>query len=170
MQDHNYIRGCYSVGKKRMKRYPMEIRQAVIRRIKGGESQKSLSREYSISRWAIQCWLKERHLVGRLFCKLKNNRRFATGYEKETLFFQAVPAWLAFLFGYSDSFKTDSRPTHVFDKSLVSAALIRAALSITLRANAPMAHRSFPPPKQVCPNGTKICCLASCKKASISED
>ena len=77
-----------------MKRYPMEIRQAVIRRIKGGESQESLSREYGISRWAIQCWLKERHLVGKLFCKLKNNRRFATEYEKNRLFSRLFPPGL----------------------------------------------------------------------------
>lgn len=33
---------------------------------------------------------KERHLVENLFLKLKNNRRFATRYEKKALFFQAV--------------------------------------------------------------------------------
>ncbi len=33
---------------------------------------------------------KERHLVEKLFLKLKNNRRFATRYEKKALFFHAV--------------------------------------------------------------------------------
>ena len=32
----------------------------------------------------------ERHLVENLFLKLKNNRRFATRYEKKALFFHAV--------------------------------------------------------------------------------
>lgn len=32
----------------------------------------------------------ERHLVENLFLKLKNNRRFATRYEKKAVFFQAV--------------------------------------------------------------------------------
>lgn len=32
----------------------------------------------------------ERHLVENLFLKLKNNRRFATRYEKNALFFSAV--------------------------------------------------------------------------------
>ena len=33
---------------------------------------------------------KERHLVENLFLKLKNNRRFATRYEKKALYFWAV--------------------------------------------------------------------------------
>ena len=33
---------------------------------------------------------KERHLVENLFLKLKNNRRFATRYEKKALYFYAV--------------------------------------------------------------------------------
>ena len=33
---------------------------------------------------------KERHLVENLFLKLKNNRRFATRYEKKALYFHAV--------------------------------------------------------------------------------
>ena len=32
----------------------------------------------------------ERHLVENLFLKLKNNRRFATRYEKKAVFFRAV--------------------------------------------------------------------------------
>ena len=33
---------------------------------------------------------KERHLVENMFLKLKNNRRFATRYEKKALYFRAV--------------------------------------------------------------------------------
>ncbi len=33
---------------------------------------------------------KERHLVENLFLKLKNNRRFATRYEKKAIYFHAV--------------------------------------------------------------------------------
>ena len=33
---------------------------------------------------------KERHLIENLFLKLKNNRRFATRYEKKACFFHAV--------------------------------------------------------------------------------
>ena len=36
----------------------MELREQVAQRIRGGESQRALSREYGISRWAIQSWLK----------------------------------------------------------------------------------------------------------------
>ena len=53
---------------------------------------------------------KERHLVENLFLKLKNNRRFATRYEKKALYFSR---WLSVLpvslFGFFDGFKTDSR-------------------------------------------------------------
>lgn len=45
-------------GKKGMKKYPAEIREKVVSRIRAGESQKAMSREYGINRWAIQCWLK----------------------------------------------------------------------------------------------------------------
>ena len=46
-------------GKKGMKKYPLEIRETVVNRIRAGESQKGSSREYGISRYAIQSWLKE---------------------------------------------------------------------------------------------------------------
>ena len=46
-------------GKKGMKKYPVGIREAVAARIRMGESQRELSREYGISRYAIQSWLKE---------------------------------------------------------------------------------------------------------------
>ena len=46
-------------GKKGMKKYPLGIREAVVSRVRGGESQRELSREYGISRYAIQSWLKE---------------------------------------------------------------------------------------------------------------
>ena len=46
-------------GKKGMKKYPMGIREEVVARIRAGESQRALSKEYGISRYAIQNWLKE---------------------------------------------------------------------------------------------------------------
>ena len=46
-------------GKKGMKKYPVGIREEIVSRIQAGESQRTLCREYGISRWAIQCWLKE---------------------------------------------------------------------------------------------------------------
>ena len=46
-------------GKRGMKKYPVGIREEVGARIRAGESQCALSREYGISRWASQCWLKE---------------------------------------------------------------------------------------------------------------
>ena len=46
-------------GKKGMKRYDARIRAEIVARIQAGESQHALSRKYGISRWAIQCWLKE---------------------------------------------------------------------------------------------------------------
>ena len=46
-------------GKKGMKKYPLRIREEVVSRIHAGDSQWALSREYGISRYAIQSWLKE---------------------------------------------------------------------------------------------------------------
>ena len=46
-------------GIKGMKKYPYEMRKTVVDRIHDGESQRSLSIEYGISRYAIQSWLKE---------------------------------------------------------------------------------------------------------------
>ena len=46
-------------GKKGMKKYPLGIREEVVSRIRAGKRQRALSREYEISRAAIQCWLKE---------------------------------------------------------------------------------------------------------------
>ena len=40
-------------GKKGIKKYPVGIREAVIARICKGESQRELSREYGVSRYAI---------------------------------------------------------------------------------------------------------------------
>ena len=45
-------------GKKGMQIYPAEVRENVLKRLREGESQRSLSREYGISRWAIQSWIK----------------------------------------------------------------------------------------------------------------
>lgn len=42
-----------------MKKYPSGIREAVVSRIHAGESQRALSKEYGISRYAIQSWIKE---------------------------------------------------------------------------------------------------------------
>lgn len=46
-------------GKKGMKKYPVGVREEVVTRIREGESQRAISREYGISRYAIQSWLKE---------------------------------------------------------------------------------------------------------------
>ena len=46
-------------GKKGMKKYPLGVRETVVNRIRAGESQREVSREYGISRYAIQSWLKE---------------------------------------------------------------------------------------------------------------
>ena len=46
-------------GKKGMKKYPIGIRETIVSRIHAGEGQRELSREYGISRYAIQSWLKE---------------------------------------------------------------------------------------------------------------
>ncbi len=46
-------------GKRGMKKYPQGIRETVVSRIRAGESQNAMRREYGISRWAIQSWLKE---------------------------------------------------------------------------------------------------------------
>ena len=46
-------------GIKGMKKYPDEMRKTVVDRIRDGESQRALSNEYGISRYAIQSWLKE---------------------------------------------------------------------------------------------------------------
>ena len=51
--------GVAMSGKKGMRKYPQEIRETVVSRIRAGESQNAMSREYGISRWAIQSWLKE---------------------------------------------------------------------------------------------------------------
>ena len=52
-------------GKKGMKKYPTGIRQNVVSRIRAGESRTALSKEYGISRWAVQCWLKETEISKR---------------------------------------------------------------------------------------------------------
>ena len=46
-------------GKKGMKKYPAGIRETIVSRNRAGESQRELSREYGISRYALQSWLKE---------------------------------------------------------------------------------------------------------------
>ncbi|WP_455654989.1 hypothetical protein [Phascolarctobacterium sp.] len=49
-------------GIKGMKKYPAGIREKVIDQMRAGESQRKLSRENGISRYAIQSWLKEPEL------------------------------------------------------------------------------------------------------------
>ena len=56
-------------GKKGMKKYPQGIRETVVSRIRAGESQNAMSREYGISRWAIQSWLKESIIPKQRGCK-----------------------------------------------------------------------------------------------------
>ena len=46
-------------GRKGMKKYLAGIREEVKERIASGESQRTRSKEYGISRYAIQSWLKE---------------------------------------------------------------------------------------------------------------
>ena len=46
-------------GKMGMKKYPEGIREAVVSRIRNGESQRAMSREYGISRHAIQEGLQQ---------------------------------------------------------------------------------------------------------------
>jgi len=43
-------------GKKGMKHYPQSIKDEIIVKQQNGQSVCSLSKEYRISRWAIQCW------------------------------------------------------------------------------------------------------------------
>lgn len=43
-------------GKKGMKEYPESIRNEIRQKQENGQSVKSLSKEYGISRWAIQTW------------------------------------------------------------------------------------------------------------------
>ena len=43
-------------GKKGMQKYPSSIREEVTKKQREGQSVKSLSKEYGISRYAIQSW------------------------------------------------------------------------------------------------------------------
>ena len=47
-------------GKKGMKRYPQGIKEEVINEYNQGKTQRQLSREYGISRYAIQSWIGAR--------------------------------------------------------------------------------------------------------------
>ena len=47
-------------GKKGAKRYPQGIREKIIAEYQNGKNQSQLSREYGISRYAIQCWIGAR--------------------------------------------------------------------------------------------------------------
>ena len=46
-------------GKKGMKKYPQKIREQIIKEFHKGKSQLELHKEYGISRYSIQRWLKE---------------------------------------------------------------------------------------------------------------
>ena len=46
-------------GKKGMKKYPAGIREEIVAKIRSGAGQRELSREYGISRYAIQSWMRE---------------------------------------------------------------------------------------------------------------
>lgn len=50
------IGGIYMSGKKGMRDYPNSIRIEVVGKHKTGQSVRSLSKEYGISRYAIQMW------------------------------------------------------------------------------------------------------------------
>lgn len=43
-------------GKKGIEKYPESIRKEIRQKQENGQSVKSLSKEYGISRWAIQTW------------------------------------------------------------------------------------------------------------------
>ena len=47
-------------GIKGMKRYPQGIKEKVIAEYRHGKNQRQLSKEYGISRYAIQCWVGAR--------------------------------------------------------------------------------------------------------------
>ena len=47
-------------GIKGMKKYPIGIRNRIVDEYNNGKSQKALSKEYGISRYAIQCWIGSR--------------------------------------------------------------------------------------------------------------
>ena len=47
-------------GKKGMKRYPQGIKEKVINEYNQGKTQRQLSQEYGISRYAIQSWIGAR--------------------------------------------------------------------------------------------------------------
>ena len=44
-------------GRKGMKRYPEGIKERIVLAYEQGKSQNELSKEYGISRYAIQCWI-----------------------------------------------------------------------------------------------------------------
>lgn len=54
------IGGFVMSGKKGMKKYPIWIREKIFEEIKEGKSQNQISKEYGISRYAIQSWIRAR--------------------------------------------------------------------------------------------------------------
>lgn len=61
-------------GKKGMRQYPTDFRVKIVEEYKNGNSVKSLSKRYNVSRWAIQNWcglVKEKEI----FCIPKRRGR-----------------------------------------------------------------------------------------------
>lgn len=54
------IGGFVMSGKKGMKKHPIWIREKIFEEIKEGKSQNQISKEYGISRYAIQSWIGAR--------------------------------------------------------------------------------------------------------------
>ena len=75
-------------GRKGMKQYPERVKEEVRRRITAGETQKEISRETGISRYAIQSWCglrpetKLRQIAPLLKGRPKKNKTIED-YEKE---------------------------------------------------------------------------------------
>lgn len=63
------IGGFVMSGKKGMKKYPIWIREKIFEEIKEGKSQNQISKEYGISRYAIQSWIGAR--PEKMYCQSK---------------------------------------------------------------------------------------------------
>ena len=76
-------------GKKGMKHYPEAIREEIVNKQKTGQSVNSLSKEYGISRWAIQVWcgLRSEKEIAQIAPRRRGRpqkERILTGKEKDT--------------------------------------------------------------------------------------
>ncbi len=72
-------------GKKGMKKYPIGIREEVVLRIHAGDSQCALSREYGISRYAIQSWLKTQYSAPLCIVIYRKQIDFHSNFRYNTL-------------------------------------------------------------------------------------